>query len=88
MAVAADRWDKLVADPATQQVAELTLIGKDGRLTPVEVHATGIVRPDGTFAGIHGATRDIGERERLQRELRGPRSATATSSRRRRTSSG
>ncbi len=69
--IAADRWEKLVADPTTQQVAELTLTGKDGRLTPVEVHAIGIVGPDGGFAGIHGATRDIGERERLQRELRG-----------------
>ena len=71
MPIAGDRWAKLVADPATQQVAELTLIGKDGRLTPVEVHTTGIAEPDGTFGGIHGATRDIGERERLQRELRG-----------------
>ncbi len=71
VSIAGDRWAKLVADPATQQVAELTLIGKDGRLTPVEVHTTGIVGPDGTFAGIHGATRDISERERLQRELRG-----------------
>ena len=68
--VAADRWEKLVADPVQQQVAELTLVGKDGRLTPVEVHSIGIVGPDGRFAGIHGATRDIGERERLQRELR------------------
>ena len=55
MPIAADRWAKLVADPATQQVAELTLIGKDGRLTPVEVHTIGIAEPDGTFAGIHGA---------------------------------
>jgi PAS domain S-box-containing protein len=71
MAVAADRWGRLVADPSTQQVAELVLTGKDGRQTPVEVHTIGMVGPDGSFAGIHGATRDVTERERLQRELRG-----------------
>jgi PAS domain S-box-containing protein len=70
MAVAGDRWQKLVADPATQQVAELTLIGRDGRITPVEVHSIGITGPDGKFAGIHGSTRDTSERERLQREIR------------------
>ena len=36
----------------------------------VEVHAIGIIADDGSFAGIHGSTRDISERERLQRELR------------------
>ncbi len=70
LAVAGDRWSKLVADPATLQVAELVLTGKDGRLTPVEVHAIGITGADGGFAGIHGSTRDISERARLQRELR------------------
>ena len=77
--IAADAWAKLVADPPNQQVSVLTLIGKDGRLTPVEVHAIGISGPDGKFAGIHGATRDIGERERLQRELRGLRGALSLS---------
>ncbi len=61
--------------PPPSRSPRSTLIGKDGRLTPVEVHAIGIVGPDGKFAGIHGATRDIGERERLQRELRGLRGA-------------
>ena len=70
LGVAADRWERLVADPRTQQVAELVLIGRDDRRTPVEVHSIGIVGEDGRFAGIHGATRDISERERLQRELR------------------
>ncbi len=70
LAVAADRWERLMADPGTQQVAELVLVGREGRRTPVEVHSIGIVGADGRFAGIHGATRDISERERLQRELR------------------
>ena len=51
-------------------MAELVLLGKDGRETQVEVHSIGIKGPDGSFAGIHGATRDIWERERLERELR------------------
>ncbi len=70
MGLAADRWEKLIADPTSEQVSELILIGKDDRRTPVEVHAIGIVADDGSFAGIHGSTRDISERERLQRELR------------------
>ncbi len=70
MGVAAERWDKLIADPTTKQVSELILLGKGDRQTAVEVHALGIVAEDGSFAGIHGSTRDISERERLQRELR------------------
>ena len=70
VAVAADRWEKLIVDPTLEQVSELVLLGKDDRRTPVEVHAIGIVTDDGSFGGIHGSTRDISERERLQRELR------------------
>ena len=57
-------------DPATEQVSILKLKGPDGRLTPVEVSAIGMVDEDGRFAGIHGSTRDISERDRLERELR------------------
>ncbi len=70
MALAADRWEKLAADPSTGQAAELILLGKDGRRTPAEVHSIGMRDASGAFAGIHGSTRDISERERLQRELR------------------
>ena len=38
-------------------------------LIPFEVSVVG-VRVDGEFGGIHGAARDIGERERLERDLR------------------
>ena len=64
------RWSALVADPTTEQVLNLDLIGPDGRLVPVEVSSIGIVDADGTFMGIHGATRDVSERARLERELR------------------
>jgi PAS domain S-box-containing protein len=67
---AMSRWQALVDDPATEQVSILRLRGPDGRLTPVEVSAIGMVDDEGRFAGIHGATRDISERDRLERELR------------------
>jgi PAS domain S-box-containing protein len=67
---ALDRWAKLVADPMTEQVSTLKLRAPDGRLTPVEVSAIGMLDEDGNFAGIHGSTRDISERDRLERELR------------------
>ena len=70
IALAASRWQALVDDPATEQVSILKLRGPDGRLTPVEVSAIGMVDAEGRFAGIHGATRDISERDRLERELR------------------
>ena len=64
------RWTAIVADPATEQVAHIELVSPDGRLIPVEVSAVGIVDAEGRFTGIHGATRDISERARLERELR------------------
>ena len=42
----------------------------DGGSVPVEVNAIGMTDADGRFAGIHGAARDISERERLERDLR------------------
>ena len=64
------RWSALVADPAAEQIANMELRSPDGRLIPVEVSAIGIVDAEGTFLGIHGSTRDISERDRLERELR------------------
>jgi signal transduction histidine kinase len=48
---------------------KLDLKRKGGGLAPVEVSSIGAT-VDGVFAGIHGATRDITERERLERDLR------------------
>ena len=69
-AEAMTRWAALAEDPAVEQVAHIELQGPDGRLVPVEVSAIGIVDAEGRFAGIHGSTRDISERARLERELR------------------
>ena len=70
MPLTAARWEALVADPATELVTLINLRGPDGRLTPVEVSAVGMLDADGRFAGIHGSTRDVSERDRLERELR------------------
>jgi PAS domain S-box-containing protein len=64
------RWAALVADPNTEQVAHINLQSPDGRLIPVEVSAIGMVDVEGQFVGIHGSTRDISERARLERDLR------------------
>ena len=63
-------WIALATEPTTEQIAHINLQSPDGRLIPVEVSAIGMVDEDGKFAGIHGATRDISERARLERELR------------------
>ena len=66
---AIERWDALVAVPSRDQVIRLDLIHREGRLVPVEVSSVGTTT-DGRFAGIHGSTRDISERERLEHDLR------------------
>src|SRR4029079_6271389 len=65
----AERWAALLADPATRQVVKIDLRRKGGGTVPVEVSSIGTT-VGGVFAGIHGATRDITERERLERDLR------------------
>ena len=64
-----ERWEALVAEPSRRQVVKIDLIHKGGGTVPVEVSSIGTT-VNGVFAGIHGATRDIAERERLERELR------------------
>jgi PAS domain S-box-containing protein len=64
------RWAALVEDPGVEQVARINLQGPDGRLVPVEVSAVGMVDDEGVFTGIHGSTRDVSVRARLERELR------------------
>jgi PAS domain S-box-containing protein len=56
-------------DPDLELVNQMDLIHADGSLVPFEVSAVG-VRVDGEFGGIHGSGRDIGERQRLERDLR------------------
>jgi PAS domain S-box-containing protein len=69
LAVSAERWQALVADPDREAQSTLTLRGKDGRLTNADVRAIGVL-VDGTFAGIQGSARDVSDQVRLERELR------------------
>jgi PAS domain S-box-containing protein len=66
---AMERGEAILAQPDRRQVVRLELIHRDGPRIPVEVSAIGTT-VDGRFVGIHGATRDIGSRERLERDLR------------------
>ncbi|MGH2477390.1 MAG: histidine kinase, partial [Candidatus Limnocylindrales bacterium] len=66
----ASRWAVLMREPTVKQIAVQRLRRPDGSLVPVEISAVGMVDEDGRFAGIHGSTRDISERIRLERELR------------------
>ena len=45
-----------------------SVIHRDGRKVPVEVSSLGTT-VDGRFTGIHGSTRDVSVRERLERDL-------------------
>ncbi len=67
---AATAWQALASQPTVEQVAHINMISPDGRKIPVEVSSIGMVDDEGRFAGIHGSTRDISERARLERELR------------------
>ncbi len=69
LALSAERWLALVADPERESQANLTLRRKDGQLTHADVRAIGVV-VDGTFEGIQGAARDVSDQVRLERELR------------------
>jgi PAS domain S-box-containing protein len=63
-----ERWNALVAEPHREQVVRIDLVHRDGRKVPVEVSTLGTT-VDGRFAGIHGSTRDVSVRERLERDL-------------------
>ncbi len=70
MHVAAERWERVAADPTVPQVLRVELMRKDGGVVPVEIHSVAQLDNNGDFAGVHGSARDISERERLERELR------------------
>jgi PAS domain S-box-containing protein len=71
MPMAAAVWSELVTDPTTSRITPLLLRRREGGTVPVEVSSIGTVDGAGRFTGIHGATRDMSVRERLERDLRG-----------------
>ena len=68
--IAVERWTSPTNEPGQAHVLRLELRCKDGTSVPVEVHSVGVPDSDDRFAGVHGSARDIGERERLEAELR------------------
>ena len=68
--IATERWTSPTTEPGLAQVLRLELRCKGGTSVPVEIHSIGVPDSDDRFAGVHGSARDIGERERLERELR------------------
>jgi PAS domain S-box-containing protein len=67
--IAEDAWRGMVAEPDRERRIRLELPVASGATTPVEVTMIGTT-VDGRFAGAHGSVRDIGERERLEQDLR------------------
>jgi PAS domain S-box-containing protein len=63
------RWAAIRADPSILQSFRVGLRARDGSTIPAEVNAVGVVA-DGRFAGTQGSVRDLGERDRLERDLR------------------
>ena len=63
------RFRQLRDDPTLEIVSRLDLIHNDGRRLPFEVSSVASQR-DGQFSGVHGAARDMSERDRLERDLR------------------
>ncbi|HKG56842.1 MAG TPA: GAF domain-containing protein [Candidatus Limnocylindrales bacterium] len=66
----AARWTALSTDPATPQTVRINLTRPTGGIVPVEVSAIGMTDATGRFLGITGSTRDVTEREGLERDLR------------------
>ena len=66
--VTIERWNALVAEPHREQVVRIDLVHREGRKVPVEVSTLG-TSVDGRFAGIHGSTRDVSVRDRLEHDL-------------------
>jgi PAS domain S-box-containing protein len=69
VAIAQARWERMIAEPEVEQQMRIELIRSDGTRFPAEINMMASVA-DGRFTGAHGAVRDIGERERLERDLR------------------
>lgn len=68
-ALSQDRWERMQADTRGEQQMRAELPRADGSTLPVEINMMASVA-NGTFAGVHGSVRDIGARERLERDLR------------------
>jgi PAS domain S-box-containing protein len=64
-----ENWARLAQEPGVTQTHRLLIRHSDGTLRPFEVSSVAVVR-DGEVANVYGIARDVGERDRLERELR------------------
>lgn len=62
-------WAAIVARPDLERRVDFHLLRRDGTTLMVDTRGVAHLR-DGRFAGIHGSTRDISERVRLENDLR------------------
>ena len=62
------RW--LQRRPTEAHRSRLRVRTRDGRDISMEITGIGMLAPDGTFLGAHGAARDVSDRERLEGGLR------------------
>ena len=63
------RIGSVIDDPHQVVRTTLTMIHRSGERIPFDIRATGLFR-GGELVGVHGASRDVSERVRLERELR------------------
>jgi PAS domain S-box-containing protein len=67
--IAEQAWRAMQEQPDREQRIRIELPIASGRTAPVEITMLATV-VDGRFAGAHGSVRDVGQRERLEREMR------------------
>jgi PAS domain S-box-containing protein len=65
----AGQIESLTADPHTPRIVRIGIPRRDGSVAPTELSFVGRVE-GGRLVGVQGVSRDIEERERLERELR------------------
>ena len=63
------RIGSVIDDPHQVVRTTLTMVHRSGERIPFDIRATGLFR-GGELVGVHGASRDVSERVRLERELR------------------
>ena len=64
-------WSDALNVPSQELRGRINLLHRDGSPVPAEFIAVASVHADGQFAGANGSVRDMRERDRLERELRG-----------------
>ena len=64
-------WTTVLSAPSQEVRGRINLLHRDGSAVPAEFIAVASLDGEGHFAGANGSVRDMTERDRLERELRG-----------------